>query len=216
MPELRCILGPPQFTRADFDPRKNFSEKASTSFANRAGKTESLWLYASSPIWTGFKANTKLPSLLLPKRWNWLGRWNPNVTPSSDCKRLSSLPAHKTGTNARPGCWVNLKLCGKKSARLLPLVTGPNMNAPLPGTARLWGKTRSRACEKKDAWPRSTGSTVKSREARPRPVYSAELCILKSCGITRIKFDKHHHSVRRVRLASPGPPHRANGRIQSR
>jgi len=96
------------------------------------------------------------------------------------------------------------------------IVTGPNMNAPLPGTARLWGKTRSRACEKKDAWPRSTGSTVKSREARPRPVYSAELCILKSCGITRIKFDKHHHSVRRVRLASPGPPHRANGHIQSR
>src|SRR6476646_5786138 len=167
MPGSRYIWGPPQFTRADFDPRRNFFKKASTSFANRAGKTESLLLYASSPIWTGFKENIKLSSLLLPKRWNWLGRWNPNVTPSSDCKRLSSLPARKTGTNARPGCWVNLKLRGKKSARLWRLVGGPNMNAPLPGAARHWGTTRSPTCEKKDAWLRSTSSTVKSRKARP-------------------------------------------------
>ena len=150
-PGSRCILGPPQFTRADFDPRKNFSKKASTSFANRAGKTESLWLHASSPIWTGYKENTKLPSLLLPRRWNWLRRWNPNVTPSSDCKRLFSLPTRKTGTNARPGCRVNLKLCGKKSACLWPLVAEANTNARRSVAARDWGKTRSRPSKKKDA-----------------------------------------------------------------
>src|SRR5213082_1730272 len=81
---------------------------------------------------------------------------------SLDCKRLSNLPAPEANTNARPGFSANLKLCGKKSARRCRLVAEPNSIAPLPAAAKHWQKMHSRPCEKKDAWPRSTGSTHKA------------------------------------------------------